>query len=136
MNLGPTRVTVELRPLDRDNTPTDSLARRPSRTKRYLPKVLVTADIEWSDHRSRISEGMSGANKQTRGIMLLPVRNGRRAGYTPDEGDLILATIARDGVRTSYESDRLFIRRATPVIPGVGGFRAWECTLADERAGR
>jgi hypothetical protein len=134
--LPPSRVTVELRPLDRDNTPKDALQRRGARVPKYLPPVRVVAMVEWTDHRARTTEGMSGADVETDGVMTLPISNGRRAGYTPDSGDLLVSITYRDGTRSTYEDDRIHITKATEVIPGVGGFQAWECTLRDRSAGR
>lgn len=129
-------MTVEIRPLDRDNTPKDALARRGTKVPKYLPPVAVVAEVEWTDHRARTTEGMSGADVETRGVMLLPVVNAARAGYTPDSGDLVVAVIDRSGVRTCYEDDQLHVDAAVPTLPGVGGFLAWECTLRDRSVGR
>jgi hypothetical protein len=129
-------VTVEIRPLDRDNTPKDALARRGAKIPKYLPPVIVVAQVEWTDHRARVTEGMSGADVETRGVMLLPMVHARRAGYVPGSGDLVVAVTDRSGVRTCYEDDQLHVRDATPTIPGVGGFQAWECALRDRSEGR
>lgn len=125
--INPKTLTIE--PLNVATPPLDSLARQSAIREPRGTAITIRAQLDFgAGERSRIRDGLSGADEASDALAVLRRADCDAAVYVPRMGDKVTSITDRQG-RT--ETAALYVMRARKSAPWRGGFSTWLLDLQD-----